>query len=377
MEKFAQWFENKHDYAREWKKRTGGKVVGTICTYVPEEILLAANILPVRILGSHEAPTAAEPYMYTGISCPFSRDCLSQGLRGKYDYLDGIVIAQTCFQMRTVFWVWEKYVPNIDYRYYLMMPQGVQAAKGRHKYLRAELNAFKESLEKWTGKTITNEDLDRGIEIMNTSRRLMREVWDFRKMDDPPITGVDALDIILTNQVMDKEEHSQALRELLQELPQRKLDRETGTRLMIVGSEDDDRDFWHMVEEDMSLPATIVIEEHCTGSRYFWNEVVPQEDRLMAIANRYIDRVPCPGMDWPERKRFQQVLDLAKEWKVEGVITMQQKFCEPHEVDIPDLRKFLEDNGYPSCFLEFDITVPAGQFKTRVEAFLETMVELV
>jgi len=376
MEKFQQWFENRHEYAKEWKKRTGGKVMGYLCTYVPEEILLAANILPVRVLGGHEAPTAAEPYMYTGISCPFSRDCLSQGLRGKYDYLDGIMIAQSCFQTRAVFWLWEKYV-GVDYRHYIMMPQAVQKGKGVHQYLRTELNDFKESLENWLSINITDADLDRGIEIMNTSRQLMRQVWDYRKMDNPPITGVDALDIVLSNQVIDKQEHSEALRELLKELPNRKLDRETGTRLMIVGSEDDDRDFWEMVEEKMTLPATIVIEEHCSGSRYFWNDVVPQEDRLQAIADRYIDRVPCPSMDWPHRKRFDQVLALAKEWNVEGVITMQQKFCEPHEVDIPDLRKFLEDNGYPSYFLEFDVTVPAGQFQTRVEAFLETMIDLV
>jgi benzoyl-CoA reductase subunit C len=258
-----------------------------------------------------------------------------------------------------------------------MMPQAVQAGKGVHQYLRTELNEFKESLENWLSINITDADLDRGIEIMNTSRQLMREVWDYRKMDDPPLTGVEAMDIAISNQITDKQEHSEALRKLLKELPNRKLDRETGTRLMIVGSEDDDRDFWEMVEEKMTMPATIVIEEHCTGTRYFWNDVVPQEDRLQAIADRYIDRGPCPSMDWPHRKRFDQVLALAKEWNVEGVITMQQKFCEPHEVDIPDLRKFLADNGYPSYFLEFDVTVPAGQFQTRVEAFMETMIDLV
>jgi benzoyl-CoA reductase subunit C len=70
-------------------------------------------------------------------------------------------------------------------------------------------------------------------------------------------------------------------------------------------------------------------------------------------------------------------LKLCKDYKVDGVITMQQKFCDPHELDMPVLRKFLQDNGYPTYFLEFDITVPLGQFSTRVEAFLETMIELV
>ena len=375
MEKFPQWFEKRHDYAKEWKKRTGGKVMGCLCTYVPEELLYAANILPVRVFGEHEAPTAAEPYMFSGLYCPHSRCCLAEGLKGSYDYLDGILIPQCCLAERPLFWAWVKYRP-VDYHYYLMMNHGVRT-EGRYKYLARELVAFKESIENWIGKTISDEDLDRGIEIMNTNRSLMRQAWEFRKRDVPPLTDLEALGISLSEQVVDKREHSQALRELLQELPQRKLNRETGTRLMIVGSEHDDREFIQMVEEDLTLPATFVIEEECTGSRYFWNNVVPQEDRLMAIGARYIDRVPCPGKDWPERLRFSHTLNLAKEWNIEGAIVMQQKLCEPHELDIPDLRKFLEDNGYPTYFLEFDVTVPAGQFKTRVEAFMETMVELV
>ncbi|MDY7038108.1 MAG: 2-hydroxyacyl-CoA dehydratase, partial [Thermodesulfobacteriota bacterium] len=64
---------------------------------------------------------------------------------------------------------------------------------------------------------------------------------------------------------------------------------------------------------------------------------------------------------------------LAKEWNVEGAIVVQQKFCDPHELDIPALREYFEDNGVPTYFLELDVTVPVGQFSTRVEAFIESL----
>ena len=374
LQKFNQWVDNRHDYAKEWRKKTGGKVVGTICTYVPEEILYAANILPVRIFGSHEPASVVEPYIF-GMYCPYCRDCLAQGLKGRYDYLDGIMIAQSCLHIRQTYWSWKRHIP-IDYNHYIFMPHGSQTA-GRYEYLRGEYVVLKESLENWVGKAITDKDLDRGIEIMNTNRRLLRQVYEFRKREAPPLSGLEAMEITLSNQLVDKREHSQALEELLQELPQRKRDRETGTRLMIVGSEDDDREFMQMVEQKLNLPATFVMDEHCTGSRYFWNEVIPQKDRLMAIAARYLDRVACPTKDWPVHTRFPHVLNLLKEYNVEGVILMQQKFCDPHELDMPALRKLLEDKGYPTYFLEFDITVPVGQFQTRVEAFLETMVEFI
>lgn len=375
-QKFQEWMDKRHDYARKWKNRTGGKVIGYLCTYVPVEIFYAAGILPVRIFGGHKASSLVEPHIYSSMFCPFCRDCLAQGLEGKYDYLDGITLAQSCLHIRQTFWSWEKHIP-VDYSYNLYMPHSSQT-EGRYEYLRGELMRFKKSLEDWIGREITNEDLDRGIEICNTNRRLMKQVYDFRKKDDPPITGLEALEMTLASQVIDKGEHSQALEEWLKELPKRKLDRETGTRLMIIGSEDDDREFFEMVEQHLSLPATMVIEEHCTGSRDFWNEVIPQEDRLMAIAARYLDRPSCPSKDWPERQRFAHIANLVKDFNVEGTILMQQKFCDPHELDMPALRDFFEKElDIPAYFLEFDITVPAGQFRVRVEAFLETMVDFI
>ena len=375
-QKFQEWVDKRHDYAREWKNRTGGKVVGYLCTYMPVEIFYAVDILPVRIFGGHKASSLVEPHIYGSMFCPFCRDCLAQGLDGKYDYLDGITLAQSCLHIRQTFWSWEKHIP-IDYAYYLYMPHCTQS-EGRYEYLRGELMRFKKSLEDWIGREITNEDLDRGIEICNINRRLMKEVYEFRKNADPPITGLEALEMTLSSQLTDKREHSQAVEELIKELPQRKLDRETGTRLMIVGSEDDDREFFEMVEQRLSLPATLVIEEHCTGSRDFWNEVIPQEDRLMAIAARYLDRPSCPSKDWPERRRFSHIANLVKDFNVEGAILMQQKFCDPHEVDMPALKEFFEKElGINTYFLEFDITMPAGQFAVRVEAFLETMVDFI
>ena len=374
-QRFQDWVDKRHDYAREWKERTGGKVVGYLCTYVPAEILYAADVLPVRILGGHKPSSLVEPHIYSSMFCPFCRDCLGQGLEGKYDYLDGIMIAQSCLHIRQTFWSWEKHIP-MDYSYYLYMPHSTQSS-GRYEYLYGELVRFKKSLEDWIGREITPEDLDRGIEICNINRGLLRQVYEFRKKENPPITGLEALEVALASQVTDKREHSQALEELIKKLPERNLDRETGTRLMIVGSEDDDREFFDMVEHRLSLPATLVIEEHCTGSRDFWNEVVPQEDRMMAIAARYIDRPPCPSKDWPARQRFDHIAELVKDYSVEGAIVMQQKFCDPHELDIPALTKFFQEElDIPTYFLEFDITVPAGQFAVRVEAFLETMVDL-
>jgi benzoyl-CoA reductase subunit C len=99
--------------------------------------------------------------------------------------------------------------------------------------------------------------------------------------------------------------------------------------------------------------------------------VDPGEDRLAAIADRYLARPACPSKDWPQRSRVPHILDLAESWNVQGAVVLQQKFCDPHEADIPSISKALKDKGIPTLFLELDVTVPAGQFKVRTDAFLE------
>ncbi len=365
--KLEEWYQNRHQYAKEWKKKTGGKVLGYLCTYVPEEILYAAGVLPVRILGSHESEDVTGPHIF-GMYCPFCRDCLAQGLKGRYGYLDGIMIAHSCLHIRQTFSSWELHIPT-EYSYYMFMPHGIQTA-GVKTYLAKELAEFKRSVEEWIGKPITDKDLDEAIKVLNTNRRLMRKIYELRKDENPPLTGLEAMEMVVSSQVVDKREHNEVLAEILKDLPNRNQGRDPGTRLMILGSEDDDTEFLRMVE---SLGATFVIDDHCTGSRYFWNEVIPQEDRLLAIAARYIDRPPCPSKDWPERKRFSHILKLAKEYKVQAALLIQQKFCDPHELDIPAIERMLKENGLSTYFFEFDITVPVGQFKTRAEAFLEML----
>ncbi|MDA8217726.1 MAG: benzoyl-CoA reductase, bzd-type, subunit N [Dehalococcoidales bacterium] len=365
---FQYWYENRHEYARDWKERTGRKIVGAFCTYVPEEIVYAADMITVRVFGGHEPQDVTEPYIF-GMYCPFCRDCLAQGLKGRYDYFDGLVLAHSCLHFRQTFDSWRLHI-GADFDYYLPMPNQVQSPHAR-SYLQGELAKFKTFLEERIGRELTDDDLDRGIAVVNENRRLLRQIYEYRKRPNPPVTGLECMYMAITAQFVDKAEHNQALRAAIAEIEAgRDLNRGGTIRLLTVGSENDDPDFLEMAE---SLGATVVIDDQCAGSRFFWNEAVPQEDRLQAIANRYCDRPACPTKDYPERRRFPHVLGLAKDWGAQGAIVIQQKFCDPHEGDIKPLREYLESNGIPTVFLEFDATNPLGPFRIRVEAFLETL----
>ncbi len=362
---FKKWYEDRHDYAREWKERTGGKVMGCFCSYAPEEILVAANWLPARLLGAHEPQDVAEKHIF-GMYCPFCRDVLAQGLKGRYDYLEGILLTQSCIHLRQSYMSWKMHV-GVPFEHYIYMPQKVQTVHAV-PYHTSELVKFREALEEHDGIKLTDADLDRGITVVNENRQLMHDVYEYRKGISPKVTGQESMWMTVSSMWVDKEEHSAEIRRVLEQLPDRELERDDSAKLMFIGSENDDIPFIEMVE---NVGATVVVDDHCTGTRYFWNLVEPQEDRMTAIAKRYIDRPACPVKDWEKRTRFDHILKLARDFDVQGAIIIQQKFCDPHETDMVPLRAFLDKNDIPNLMLEFDATTPLGPFRIRVEAFLE------
>lgn len=367
-DKFKEIVSTHHDYAKQWKQRTGGKVLGYMCTYTAEELVYAAGVLPVRIMGSRQPQDVTEPYIY-GMYCPYCRDCLAQGLLGRYDYLDGITDAHTCSHILQTYDSWQTYVP-VGFNHYVYMPSDLKSSESREMLL-AEINQFKKALEDWTGKPITNAKLDRAIRVYNTNRQLLHQIYELRKQDPAPLSGEEALYMVLSSFWMDKAEHNELLRQALAEAKQRPASHDSKIRLMTIGSENDDPELIKLIE---SYDAQVVIDEQCTGTRYFWNEVIPQEDRLMAIVQRYLDRPPCPMKDIQEvRDRPKFIMDRALEYKAEGAILIRLKFCDPHEYDLPIIRSKLEQAGIPTLTLERDIITPVGQFKTRIGAFMEML----
>jgi benzoyl-CoA reductase subunit C len=366
MERFQKLLENPHRYAREWKEKTGGKVLGYFCYYFPEELVYAAGVLPVRVLSQRDDDGISQRYLY-GHYCPTSLGMLAQGLKGTYNYLDGIGHGECCMSKRGAYASWRLHVPH-EFEHFVMVPSYVDAP-GSSALMRVELSAFKRRLEEWTGKTITDEALDHAIGVYNTSRSLMRQVYELRRGDDPPISGAEAFEMTMSSQLMDKEEHNKLLKDAISKLPKREK-KYTGPRLMLLGSEVNDTSLVRLIE---SLGATIVIDGLCNGSSYVWNNVIPQEDRLVAIAQRYLDKPRSPIKDNRYRWRPAYLIQLATNYRVEGLIYAMQKFCHPHQFDRPPIEKIFKERYIPIHDIEYDGTIPTVEFKERIEAFIETL----
>jgi benzoyl-CoA reductase subunit C len=365
-EKFSELLDKRHENIWKWKEE-GRKIIGYLCTYTPEELIYAAGAVPVRILGAAEPASYSDPYLQS-FYCPFARSCLDQGLKGKYDYLDGIIAPLTCDTLRGVFDIWKR-KKSLAYADFIDFPSVVNTSEAK-VFLLKELSRVKESLEKFIGKIITQSDLIKAIEIYNTNRSLIRKLYSLRKQECPPISGTEALQIVLSSMVTPKEEHNRLLETLLQELDtsQQRVPNHR-IRLMLGGSVIESTDLVALIENSGSW---IVTDDLCTGTRYFWDNISTNSgDPLSSIADRYLKKIPCPTKHPPE-PRFDHILALLDEFKVQGILTILQKFCDPHELDYPCIEELLQQQGIPHLCIDFDNTsAAAGQVKTRVQAFLE------
>ena len=176
------------------------------------------------------------------------------------------------------------------------------------------------------------------------------------------------MEMVLASQVMDKAEQNELLQEVIAKLPKRKPVKTNGVRLMLLGSPTSDAGLEKLVE---SLGANVVIDELCTGSGYFWNEVIPQPDRLMAIALRYLGRPHCALKDNNWRRRPAHIYQLFEDYHAQGVIIAKQIYCHPHGTDNPHIWTILRERNIPFHYMERD-TMPMKK-PTRLEAFINML----
>lgn len=351
-------------------KQQGKKVFGWLCTYVPEEILHAAGILPIRITGYSREMELEDgtAYLYTN-SCSFSRSCLQLGLRGEYDFLDGIVGGSTCDGARRMFDLWRNYIGTSFY-HVLTVPR--KFTRPAHELYYDQVQQFTRHLEDHLGIQISDEALRKSIDLYNESRSLLKSLYELRKLDKPPITGAETMEVLNASFQMPKELFNEYLKDLLDELKDQVGTKSYRARLMVIGSVCTNPEFIEHIEEQGGL---VVADELCTSTRYWSDPVAIEKDEppLQALSRRYLNNFPCARM-FPSDERFDRILDLGREFKVDGVVSQIIRYCVPYAHDLPLLTEKLNEGGMPILALDVEYgTSGSGQVQTRVQAFLEML----
>ncbi len=349
-------------------KARGGKVFGWLCTYVPEELIHAAGALPVRITGYQQETELdeANAHLYI-VSCSFSRSCLQLGLKHHYSFLDGIIAGSTCDGARRLFDHWCRYVKT-PFSQIMSVPRKYNESTLELYY--QEILDLKKNLETYLGVNITDSSLLHSIEVYNQSRRLLRRLYELRKQPDPQITGAETFEILNASFRMTKETFNSWLEQLLPTLEKSNDKHQSKARLMVVGSVLNNPAFIKSIEDQGGL---VVTDELCSSVRYWYDPVVIQGDEppLKSIARRYLTNFPCARM-FPSTDRFKLITKLIQDYKVEGIVSQNIRYCVPYAHDLPLLKEHIKEMGVPVLALDIEYgTSGSGQVQTRVQALLE------
>ena len=358
----------------QWKKK-GGKIIGYVCTNVPEEIIVAAGMLPYRIRAP-ESKDTSEGDRYTNyLNCTYCRHIVDETLRDRYAFLDGFIGSNGCDQMRRVCDVFRAVTfkkAALERKFFLeyVAAPRVPDDEGSLEYYRNELARVRLSFKDHFGVDITDDRLREAIKKVNESRRLLRELYELRKAAHPPVSGAEALSITIAYTMMPKEQFNKDLRALLTKLDGRVAVPQYRKRLFLYGSELDDPEWVKVIEDQGGL---VVADGICYGARMFWDLVDESLAPMEALAKRYYERWSCPRMiDW--KRRQERIREVMKEWNADGIVGERIIMCQLWGAERVVTELEAKETGIPTLWLEREYLLGGtGQMKTRVQAFLESM----
>jgi len=355
-------------WINDWKKDK--KILGFFCSYVPEELIHAAGVLPIRMNARGHPETELGDGLLSRINCSFCRSTLDKALKGEYDFLEGIISLNSCDHARRTFDNWTHEKP-MKFSHFMSTPH--TADSDAIEWYEQEILKLKTSLEEHFKVTITDEKLKNSIKVYNETRKLLKELFNKRKEEQLKITGKEAFAIVIASSALPKEKFNQMLSKFLETFEDRPaLDNKA--RLMVIGSILDDLDYINLIED---MGSYVVTDATCYASKYYSDSIDETKDPIKVIAERYLKKPSCPrmlGEGVGHEARLAFIKDMIKNYYVDGVVLESIKFCDLHSGENYMLMKDLKKLNVPFLVLDREYSLTgAGQMKTRVQAFLEVL----
>jgi bcr-type benzoyl-CoA reductase subunit C len=352
--------------ARQWKAAHNRPVVGTFCSYAPEEILLAANMLGLRQLG-FGAPMAAADAHLQSYSCSLIRGALADALTGALDVLDAVVFPHTCDSIQRLSDIW-RINGFSPFHADLILPAKLNTDSAI-AYLVEVLRGFKQQLEKRFDIYVSESDLRKAAEVFNGIRAAVRRIYRCRLEAPGRLSSRDLQDVVKAGMVMDRIRYRQLVEALADWMAQRRLPAAlSGLPVVLSGGLCNMPDVYTLIE---AAGGCVVWDDLCTGTRAFLGDIALQGDMVTNIARRYALRLNCPAKHAGLRARGDALVQAVHETGARGVVFVMLKFCDPHGFDYPYIKQMLSAAGIPVLFVELDEPGSAAQLTTRLEAFME------
>ncbi|UCG43538.1 MAG: 2-hydroxyacyl-CoA dehydratase [candidate division WOR-3 bacterium] len=358
-------------------KKNGTKTVGTFCIYVPEELAMAANTVPVALCGGTQFSIPYAEKRFPRDICPLVKSTLGLAFSKTCPYgpLKSMAVGETTCDAKKK--TWEILAGKVNF-HVMELPQKKDQLD--IDLWRNAVYEFKDKLESLSGTKVEVENLGTAIKVMNAKRRALQRLAELRKADPPPISGLDALVVMQAALNDEPVRFTAALDRLHAELEERMARGfsplpEGAQRVMFAGCPAVMGN-WKVHALVEQSGAVIVADESCTGSRYFENLIDETARDLAgqvdAIADRYM-KINCACFT-PNQERIDSIVEKAREYGVKGVVQYVLQTCHGYNVEAMRVEAALKKAEIPSIKIVTDYSEEdAGQLRTRIEAFVEQL----
>lgn len=356
-------------------RKSGGKVVGTYCLYVPEELIRAAGAWSVGICAGAEWAYDQVEQVLPRNTCALIKSMMGFKLGKVCPYLeeaDLLIGETTCDGKKKAY----EELGKLQNLYVMELPQ--MKREKDVAFWRSELVDLIAKLEELTGKKVTVESLRASIKEVNGKRRALQRIAAARAADPAPISGLDSLLAVQVAFYDDVPRFTQSMNALADELEKRVADGvgvapKGAPRILITGTPMALPN-WKLHEIVEKAGGIVVGEEMCTGSRYYEKlvdeDATTLDEMLDDIAAKYLD-INCACFT-PNTGRIDDVIRMAKDLGADGVIDYALSFCGTYQIESAGVAKAVQAADMPVLRIETDYSAEdVGQLSTRVEAFLE------
>ena len=356
-----------------WRsEHPGGHVVGHFQVYFPEEIIHAAGMLPVSVMGAGSRLEAKQADSHIGsFICSICRTSLELGFSGRAGFLDAFYTTPICDVARNLAGIWGRNFPDQTAEI-VYLPQNANSRQAI-PYLRDEYARVMVELERIAGRPITDSDLRSSIAVYNENRSLLRDLYRIKRETPWLLSTTEAYVLAKGGTVMPREEHNVILRNALAEIPNRNGRKQDRVRVVFEGGfcEQPPLDMLHLIEE----ACYIVDDDLLLGMRWIVEDVPETGDPLRALAESYLERSTYSAVQHDDRKpKEEMLLRRVEESGAEAVILAAAKMCEPGLDEQVAYQKTLAEKQIPFLLLDFEEKMTAFErMRMEVETFVESI----
>lgn len=358
----------------------GKHAVGYTCYHMPEVLLNLDNCFSVRMRAPRTGSLEISTYYMTNYLCGYSKALVERGIEGGYNFLSALAGGETCSEMNRTLEHFEllQLVKNDKFFVSFIDVPFKVTPHGLAHYKNQITKKVLEPLHEKYGTDISDAAIRKAVSEHNEVCRILTEIGEFRKLDNPPITGYEYHVLCLVSYCCPKYLIVDKLRETLEQIKTREPDEKPAhrARVVVVGSEIDDLDFTRTVEQSGAL---IVADRFCFGSFPGRQEIILNDDEpaLDQVCRFYQETSQCPRYMSQDKvhARYDFIDRLARDFNAQGIIYEQMKFCEfwGYERALSS-HVMTELYEYPTVCVDREYTGNAsGQLRTRVQAFVESL----